>query len=85
MIWQMISVRRFHVRAMETLDELLTNPTVDAVYIAVPHYLLAPLTQRLLEAGKHALTEKPLAISLEEVDQTDQSGDRTTISTGSFL
>lgn len=59
---------RFQVRAMETLDELLTNPTVDAVYIAVPHYLLAPLTRQALEAGKHALTEKPLAISLEEVD-----------------
>ncbi len=60
---------RFHVRAMETLDELLTNPTVDAVYIAVPHYLLAPLTKQTLEAGKHALAEKPLALSLEEVDQ----------------
>jgi len=59
---------RFHVRTMETLDKLLANPTVDAVYIAVPHYLLAPLTQQALEAGKHVLTEKPLAISLEEVD-----------------
>jgi predicted dehydrogenase len=41
---------------------------VDATYIAVPHYLLAPLTQQALSAGKHALTEKPLAISLEDVD-----------------
>ena len=61
--------QRFHVQAVETLDELLTNPTVDAVYIAVPHYLLTPLTQRLLETGKHVLTEKPLATSLEEVDR----------------
>ena len=60
---------RFHVQVLETLDELLTNPAVEAVYIAVPHYLLAPLTQQTLEAGKHVLTEKPLAISLEEVDQ----------------
>jgi UDP-N-acetyl-2-amino-2-deoxyglucuronate dehydrogenase len=60
--------QRFHIPKMETLDELLKNPTIDAVYIAVPHYLLAPLTHQALEAGKHALTEKPLAISLEEVD-----------------
>ena len=60
---------RFHVQAMETLHDLLTNSEVDAVYIAVPHYLLARLTQQTLEAGKHALTEKPLGISLEEVDQ----------------
>ena len=60
---------RFHVPVMKTLEELLTNQTVDAVYIAVPHNLLSPLTQQTLEAGKHALTEKPLAISLEEVDR----------------
>src|SRR4030095_12800391 len=50
------------------LEELLENPKVDAAYIAVPHHLLAPLTQQALNAGKHALTEKPLAISLEEID-----------------
>jgi UDP-N-acetyl-2-amino-2-deoxyglucuronate dehydrogenase len=61
--------QRFYVQAVETLDEMLTNPTVDAVYIAVPHYLLTPLTQQVLEAGKHVLTEKPLATSLEEVDR----------------
>ena len=56
---------RFQVQAMETLDELLANPRVDAVYIAVPHHLLSPLTQQALQAGKHALTEKPLALSLK--------------------
>ncbi|MCI0550277.1 MAG: Gfo/Idh/MocA family oxidoreductase [Anaerolineae bacterium] len=61
--------QRFHVQKMGTVNELLTDQLVDAVYIAVPHYLLAPLTQHALEAGKHSLTEKPLAISLEEVDQ----------------
>ena len=61
--------QRFQVRRMKTLNELLTDPNVDAVYIAVPHYLLAPLTEQTLEAGKHALTEKPLATSLEEVDR----------------
>lgn len=61
--------RRFQVRKAKTLNELLNDPTVDAVYVAVPHYLLATLTQQALEAGKHALTEKPLAISLDELDR----------------
>lgn len=61
--------QRFQVRKMRTLEGLLTNSTIDAVYIAVPHHLLSPLTQQALQAGKHALTEKPLAISLQEVDQ----------------
>jgi len=60
--------QRFQVPIMETFEELLANEMVDAVYVAVPHYLLAPLTRQVLEAGKHTLTEKPLAISLEEID-----------------
>jgi predicted dehydrogenase len=61
--------QRFQVEVMQSLEELLANSTVDVVYIAVPHYLLAPITRRVLEANKHALTEKPLGISLEEVDE----------------
>jgi predicted dehydrogenase len=61
--------QRFHTTSMESFEQLLANPAVDVVYIAVPHHLLAPLTRRVLEARKHALTEKPLGISLEEVDQ----------------
>jgi predicted dehydrogenase len=60
--------QRFDVPAAETFDDLLKNTEVESVYIAVPHYLLAPLTKQTLEAGKHALTEKPLGIFLEEVD-----------------
>lgn len=60
---------RFQVPKMESLDELLANQIVDVIYTAVPHSLLAPLTRKVLDAGKHALTEKPLATSLEEIDQ----------------
>jgi UDP-N-acetyl-2-amino-2-deoxyglucuronate dehydrogenase len=61
--------QRFDVWAATTFQELLKNPDVESVYIAVPHYLLAPLTKQTLEAGKHALTEKPLGIFREEVDE----------------
>jgi predicted dehydrogenase len=54
--------------AFESLDALLGSPEVDAVYIAVPHYQLAPLAAQALQAGKHALVEKPMALSLAEAD-----------------
>src|SRR5262245_6732864 len=76
--------QRFQVQVMQTLEELLTNSSVDAVYIAVPHYLLARLTRRVLEAGKHVLTEKPLAISLEEVDQLIALAKEQKLSLGVF-
>jgi len=60
--------QRFQVQAVKTLEELLGNPAVEAVYVAVPHFLLATLARQGLEAGKHVLAEKPLAISLEDVD-----------------
>ena len=77
--------QRFQVQKANTLEELLTNPMVDAVYIAVPHYLLASLTSQTLEAGKHALTEKPLAISLNEVDALIDLADRQKLVLGVFF
>jgi predicted dehydrogenase len=76
--------QRFHVPMMDTLEDLLSNPQVDATYIAVPHYLLAPLTQQALSAGKHALTEKPLAISLEDVDMLIALAKKQNLALGVF-
>lgn len=75
---------RFNVPALKTLEELLADMGVDAVYVAVPHYLLASLTQQALEAGKHALTEKPLATSLEEIDRLIALASERQLSLGVF-
>lgn len=42
--------------------ELLANPDVEAVYIAVPHHLHRELYLAALEAGKHLMGEKPFGI-----------------------
>ena len=76
--------QRFRAPLMDTFDELLNNKTVDAVYVAVPHYLLAPLTQQALKAGKHALTEKPMAISLEEIDELTTLASERDLALGVF-
>lgn len=44
--------------------ELLANPAVEAVYIAVPHHLHREIYCAALEAGKHILGEKPFGIDL---------------------
>ncbi|MBM4437490.1 MAG: Gfo/Idh/MocA family oxidoreductase [Actinobacteria bacterium] len=48
--------------------KLLDDPAIDAVAIVLGHYLHAPLTIDALNAGKHVLVEKPMAISLDECD-----------------
>jgi 1,5-anhydro-D-fructose reductase (1,5-anhydro-D-mannitol-forming) len=55
---------RFHVeRAHESLEKLLADPEVDAVYIATPNSLHAEQAVRAAQAGKHVLVEKPMAIT----------------------
>jgi predicted dehydrogenase len=50
-----------------TLDyrELLQNPEVDAVYVAVPHHLHREIYCAAIEAGKHLMGEKPFGIDRE--------------------
>jgi predicted dehydrogenase len=49
-------------------EDLLANPAVDAVYIAVPHHLHAPLTLQAAAAGKPILVEKPIATTLADAE-----------------
>lgn len=49
--------------------ELLANPAVEAVYIAVPHNLHADFYCAAIEAGKHLMGEKPFGIDLEANDR----------------
>jgi predicted dehydrogenase len=42
--------------------ELLRNPDVDAVYVAVPHHLHREIYCAAIEAGKHVMGEKPFGI-----------------------
>jgi predicted dehydrogenase len=51
------------------INVVLRNPDVDAVYIAVPHDLHAPISLRAIAAGKHVLVEKPIATTLPDADR----------------
>lgn len=49
--------------------ELLEDPEIDAVYVATPVDLHAPVTIAAAEAGKQVLCEKPMALDLSQCDE----------------
>lgn len=53
-------------RSGTDLDELLDSPEVDAVYISTTNERHLPQALAAIQAGKHVLCEKPLALTLEE-------------------
>lgn len=52
-----------------SIDELINDPTVDAVSVCTPNNCHADCTIRALKAGKHVLCEKPMALNLAEAKQ----------------
>jgi len=60
---------RHECRAAESLDEIITDPTIGAVCITTPSGAHAEVAVPVLEAGKAVLCEKPLEVSLEAVDR----------------
>jgi predicted dehydrogenase len=57
--------------------ELLANPAVEVVYVAVPHHLHEQIYMDVLEAGKDLFAEKPFGIDLPAAQRIIAAAQRT--------
>lgn len=58
----------------ENYDSIKDNPEVDIIYIVLPNSMHAEYTVRGLQAGKHVLSEKPMALNPGECQQMIDAG-----------
>jgi predicted dehydrogenase len=70
---------RYSIKKVFTdYHDLLALKNLDAVSVAVPNYLHKPITVDALEAGKHVLVEKPMALNAREgqkmLDTAEKNG-----------
>jgi predicted dehydrogenase len=63
-------------RVYTSTEELLADPEIAAVAVALPNALHAPVVRQCFEAGKHVLCEKPLAMNAREGEQMVEAARR---------
>jgi predicted dehydrogenase len=67
--------KRSSIGVTADLDEVLADPRIEAVAIATPAVTHLPIALAALEAGKHVLVEKPLALTSADARQITRAAD----------
>ena len=60
-------------RTYAEYDRMLADPEIDAVIVATADAFHVPASLRALEAGKHVLCEKPVAVTVEDAEALRQA------------
>lgn len=63
-------------RAYESVEEMCQDPDLEAVWISTPNHLHCEHVLTAARNGKHAVIQKPMAISLEEADQMVEASEK---------
>ena len=55
-------------QATSSFDDILSNPEIDTVYVALPNHLHFDYAKKALQSGKHVICEKPFTMTFAEFE-----------------
>jgi predicted dehydrogenase len=58
-------------------EGVLADPNVDIIYNPLPNHLHVPWSIKAMEAGKHVICEKPIALNMDELEGLELAAHRT--------
>src|SRR5581483_2342298 len=72
---------RFHAifpnaKVYETVEDLATDPEVEAVWLSTPNRLHAEHTVTFANAGKHIMAQKPMSVTLRDAEIMVEAAER---------
>ena len=56
-------------KCYKTIEELLADDEIDVVHNCTPNFLHTEINKKIIEAGKHVFSEKPLAMNQDESEE----------------
>jgi predicted dehydrogenase len=71
-----VAARYPYARTTTAVDDILDDPSIDAIYLATPVSTHYELTRRALQGGKHVLIEKPLATTVDQAEELAELAER---------
>jgi len=79
---ELVAQSRGEEAVARSLDEMLCDDEISVVDVCLPHHLHTPYALQAIEAGRHVLLEKPMAMSVAECDRIITAADVARVSVG---
>lgn len=61
--------KKYSIQSYNTIEDIIKSSEIDVICICTPSGLHAPIAIKAANAGKHIVVEKPMAITLDEVNE----------------